>query len=71
MESRILSSRSDSSHRSEGEGECKRFCYCGLLSPRRTSWTQINPGRRFYGCARYREGSKYKYFKLIDAKFSD
>ncbi|KAF8006777.1 hypothetical protein BT93_K0939 [Corymbia citriodora subsp. variegata] len=71
MESRILSNNSNSSHQSEGEGERERFCYCGLPSPRRTSWTQMNPERRFYGCARYREGSKCKYFKWIDAKFSD
>ncbi|KAF8024280.1 hypothetical protein BT93_F1468 [Corymbia citriodora subsp. variegata] len=71
MESRILSSSSNSSHRSEGEGEHERFCYCGLPSPRRTLWTRMNPGRRFYGCARYRERSKCKYFKWIDAKFSD
>ncbi|KAF7849135.1 hypothetical protein BT93_L1213 [Corymbia citriodora subsp. variegata] len=71
MESRILSSSSNSSHRSEGEGEHERFCYCGLPSPRRTSWTRMNPGRRFYGCARYRKWSKCKYFKWINAKFSD
>ncbi|KAF8036259.1 hypothetical protein BT93_C2084 [Corymbia citriodora subsp. variegata] len=70
MESRILSSSSNSSHRSDGEGERECFCYCGLPSPRRTSWTRMNPGRRFYG-ARYREGSKCKYFKWIDAKFSN
>jgi len=69
MESRTRSSASISSHRSEGEGQ--RFCFCGLPSPRRTSWTQINPGRRFYGCARYKEASKCKYFKWIDEKFSD
>ncbi|KAF8017200.1 hypothetical protein BT93_H2406 [Corymbia citriodora subsp. variegata] len=71
MESRILSSNSNSSHRSEGEGEHKRLCYCGLPSPRRTLWTRMNPRRRFYGCARYREMSKCKYFKWIDAKFSN
>ncbi|KAF8030854.1 hypothetical protein BT93_D0134 [Corymbia citriodora subsp. variegata] len=71
MERKILSSSSNSSHRSDGEGNRKRFCYCGLPSPRRTSWTRMNPRRRFYGCARYREGSKCKYFKWIDAKSSD
>ncbi|KAF8035131.1 hypothetical protein BT93_C1235 [Corymbia citriodora subsp. variegata] len=71
MESRILSSNSNSSHRSKGEGERERFCYCRLSSPRRTLWTRMNPGRRFYGCTRYRERSKCKYFKWIDAKFSD
>ncbi|KAK3431671.1 hypothetical protein EUGRSUZ_E03477 [Eucalyptus grandis] len=69
MESRTRSSASISSYRSEGEGQ--HFCFCGLPSPRRTSWTQINPRRRFYGCARYKEASKCKYFKWIDAKFSD
>ncbi|KAF7852195.1 hypothetical protein BT93_L5351 [Corymbia citriodora subsp. variegata] len=58
MESRILSSGSNSSHRSDEEGEHEHFCYCGLSCPRRTSWTRMNPGRRFYGCTRYREGSK-------------
>lgn len=29
------------------------MCYCGLRSPLRTSMTTANPGRRFYGCARY------------------
>ncbi|KAK3406212.1 hypothetical protein EUGRSUZ_K02370 [Eucalyptus grandis] len=68
MESKTFSSGSNFSRRSEGEGE--HFCFCGFPSPRRTSWTRTNPGRRFYGCARYREGSKCKYFKWVDAKFS-
>ncbi|KAF8019796.1 hypothetical protein BT93_G0475 [Corymbia citriodora subsp. variegata] len=71
MESRILSSSLNLSHQSDGEGERECFCYYGLPSPRRTLWTRMNPRRRFYGCARYREGSKCKYFKWIDAKFSD
>uniref|UniRef100_A0A059D3S1 GRF-type domain-containing protein n=1 Tax=Eucalyptus grandis TaxID=71139 RepID=A0A059D3S1_EUCGR len=68
MESRTFSSGSNFSRRSEGEGE--RLCFCGLPSPRRILWTRTNSGRRFYGCARYREGSKCKYFKWVDAKFS-
>ncbi|KAK3444601.1 hypothetical protein EUGRSUZ_A00957 [Eucalyptus grandis] len=68
MESRTRISASNSSHRSEGEGQS--FCFCGLPSPRRISWTQMNPRRRFYGCARYKEGSKCKYFKWVDTKFS-
>ena len=31
----------------------KRFCHCGLLAPRWTSWTNWNPGRRFFGCRYY------------------
>jgi len=25
-------------------------CYCGKIVVVRTSWTQNNPGRRFFGC---------------------
>ncbi|KAL3742076.1 hypothetical protein ACJRO7_017541 [Eucalyptus globulus] len=71
MEGRSFSSGSHSykKKKSELDGEC--YYYCGLPSPRRTSWTRLNPGRRFHGCDRYREGSKCKYFKWVDKKFSD
>ena len=29
-----------------------RNCFCGHPAIIRTSWTQTNPGRRFYCCAR-------------------
>ncbi|XP_057445006.1 uncharacterized protein LOC130737270 [Lotus japonicus] len=29
------------------------YCDCGVLSPLRTSWTEENLGRRFYGCGQY------------------
>ncbi|KAL3734295.1 hypothetical protein ACJRO7_023616 [Eucalyptus globulus] len=69
MEDKSFSSGSHSYKKSEVDGEY--YCYCGLPSPRRTSWTRLNPGRRFHGCGRYREGSKCQYFKWIDRKFSD
>lgn len=28
-------------------------CYCGIDSPMRTSWSDSNPGRRFFGCNNY------------------
>ncbi|XP_058784024.1 uncharacterized protein At4g04775-like [Vicia villosa] len=31
-------------------GECR----CGLDAPLMTSWTDSNPGRRFYGCGMYK-----------------
>ena len=31
----------------------KRFCHCGVPAPRWTSWTNWNPGRRFFGCRYY------------------
>ncbi|CAL1382811.1 unnamed protein product [Linum trigynum] len=29
------------------------FCHCGEPTDLKTSWTEANPGRRFYGCSRY------------------
>ncbi|KAB1215754.1 hypothetical protein CJ030_MR4G020416 [Morella rubra] len=29
------------------------LCYCGIEAKMRTSWTEKNPGRRFFGCLRY------------------
>ncbi|XP_057481100.1 uncharacterized protein LOC130768108 [Actinidia eriantha] len=30
-----------------------RYCYCGVRSPLRTSWTPTNTGRRFWGCGSF------------------
>ncbi|OMO62967.1 Zinc finger, GRF-type [Corchorus olitorius] len=35
------------------EGE-EIHCYCDEKAPRWTSWTDENPGRRFYGCKNYK-----------------
>ncbi|KAK4434379.1 hypothetical protein Salat_0600700 [Sesamum alatum] len=32
-------------------------CYCGRRVVLRTSWTEVNPGRRFHSCREYKEGS--------------
>jgi hypothetical protein len=29
-------------------------CYCGFLAYVRTSWTEINFGRKWYGCLNYK-----------------
>ncbi|KAH1081728.1 hypothetical protein J1N35_021489 [Gossypium stocksii] len=29
-------------------------CHCNKLAPRDTSWSDLNPGRRFYGCSNFR-----------------
>ncbi|XP_058773526.1 uncharacterized protein LOC131647679 [Vicia villosa] len=29
-------------------------CYCGIDAPLMTSWTDSNPGRRFFGCGMYK-----------------
>ncbi|XP_075666456.1 uncharacterized protein LOC142636206 [Castanea sativa] len=45
-----------------------RMCYCP--SPQKpvlvVSWTENNPGRRFYGCPNYWVGKKCKFFQWID-----
>ncbi|RYE13696.1 MAG: hypothetical protein EOP45_20800 [Sphingobacteriaceae bacterium] len=38
---------------SSGEDRRRPSCPCGLPSIQRTSWTDENPGRRFFGCSRY------------------
>ncbi|KAK3416585.1 hypothetical protein EUGRSUZ_H02341 [Eucalyptus grandis] len=69
MEDKSFNSGSHSYKKSELDDEY--YCYCGLPCLRRTSWTRLNPGRRFHGCSKYREGSKCQYFKWIDKKFYD
>ncbi|XP_023924947.1 uncharacterized protein LOC112036376 [Quercus suber] len=45
-----------------------RMCYCP--SPAKpvlvVSWTENNPGRRFYGCPNYWVGRKCKFFQWVD-----
>ncbi|KAK4427600.1 hypothetical protein Salat_1528900 [Sesamum alatum] len=31
-------------------------CYCGRRIVLRTSWTEVNPGRRFHSCREYKRG---------------
>lgn len=42
------------------------LCRCGVESPLVTSWTDENPGRRFYGCGRYFVRRKCNFFKWFD-----
>ncbi|XVF71180.1 hypothetical protein PTKIN_Ptkin12aG0015700 [Pterospermum kingtungense] len=58
-----------SSHREyiyDGE-EC--FCQCKKLAPRRTSWTDANPGRRFYGCADFKVSLSLRMADLFYLKW--
>jgi hypothetical protein len=43
-----------------------RTCYCGLTSYMKTSWTETNPGRRYYGCPKFRVGTHCKFFEWVD-----
>ena len=41
-------------------------CDCGLITRRWTSWTDDNPGRRFFGCSQYGKRSHCKFFEWYD-----
>ncbi|KAH1039273.1 hypothetical protein J1N35_041016 [Gossypium stocksii] len=30
-------------------------CHCNKLAPRDISWSDLNPGRKFYGCSDFRD----------------
>ncbi|OMO96001.1 Zinc finger, GRF-type [Corchorus olitorius] len=40
------------------------ICSCKMMAPRWTSWTNANPGRRFYGCPNYKDPTKCCKFYL-------
>jgi hypothetical protein len=48
-----------------------RECYCGMKTYLRTSWTRKNPGRRFFGCARYGKGPNCKYFEWFEPRICE
>ncbi|XP_057801807.1 uncharacterized protein LOC131016971 [Salvia miltiorrhiza] len=63
------SSRDWRQRKNEYEGD-SRYCFCvnegkRLKAPIRTSWTEDNPGRRFYGCKNWKT-KKCRYFKWHD-----
>lgn len=42
-------------------------CYCDIPVGKWISWTPANPGRRFVGCANYRDEEKdCRYFAWVD-----
>ncbi|KAB1212574.1 hypothetical protein CJ030_MR5G023518 [Morella rubra] len=69
------SSSSVSNGRQEGVSlevevdEAARLCFCGMKARMRTSRTEGNPGRRFFGCPRYSSGQRHlacNFFEWID-----
>ncbi|WOG95593.1 hypothetical protein DCAR_0414918 [Daucus carota subsp. sativus] len=42
-----------SSYSSASNVHSPDFCGCGMSPVLRTSWTDMNPGRRFWGCSMY------------------
>ncbi|OMO89187.1 Zinc finger, GRF-type [Corchorus olitorius] len=53
------SSRDECSSQMKFNSNEEVLCYCKQVSPISTSWTKENPGRRFYGCSRYRVGVSF------------
>ncbi|KAG2299073.1 hypothetical protein Bca52824_035545 [Brassica carinata] len=53
-----------SSRRRRNSG--RKLCFCGLEANITQAWTDKNPGRRFYGCPRYKELNGCKFFSWFD-----
>ncbi|KAK9293079.1 hypothetical protein L1049_021063 [Liquidambar formosana] len=66
-----MASSANSRNSSQQPSCCRRFgnCYCGVESPLNTAWTKDNPGRRFYGCAKF-PTSNCEFFHWHDEEFS-
>jgi hypothetical protein len=43
-----------------------RSCYYGLTSYMKTSWTETNLGRRYFGCPNFKYGTHCKFFEWVD-----
>uniref|UniRef100_A0A5B7ACY3 GRF-type domain-containing protein n=1 Tax=Davidia involucrata TaxID=16924 RepID=A0A5B7ACY3_DAVIN len=43
-----------------------RYCHCGKRAIIRTSWTDLNPGRRFHGCEKSGDHSGCGFFNWYD-----
>nr|VDD60647.1 unnamed protein product [Brassica oleracea] len=44
----------------------RKLCLCGLKAAITQAWTDKNPGRRFYGCQRFKEKNGCKFFAWFD-----
>ncbi|XP_062154844.1 uncharacterized protein LOC133862932 [Alnus glutinosa] len=42
------------------------LCYCGVRARLRYSWTSDNPGRKWYGCIKYKEAGDCDFFRWAD-----
>ncbi|GFQ05671.1 hypothetical protein PHJA_002711200 [Phtheirospermum japonicum] len=54
-----------------GEVIVDDFCNCGRNAVQRTSWTDLNPGRRYTTCSKFREIGGCTYFSWVDAPMCD
>ncbi|KAK4273661.1 hypothetical protein QN277_017007 [Acacia crassicarpa] len=49
----------------------RRYCYHRMVASRWTSWTDGNPGRRFYGCPYYYQDGGCGFFAWHDNEFGE
>ncbi|KAK6150062.1 hypothetical protein DH2020_017587 [Rehmannia glutinosa] len=42
------------------------FCNCGRNATMKTSWTDLNPGRRYMACQKFKEVGGCTFFNWID-----
>ncbi|KAH6806486.1 hypothetical protein C2S51_031317 [Perilla frutescens var. frutescens] len=72
-----LSSISYRRQQSSNLQEGRNVCECGITEVIWTSWTNENPGRRFYGCCNYRSSKGVipkagcNHFRWCDVEMSD
>ncbi|XP_050210069.2 uncharacterized protein LOC126660547 [Mercurialis annua] len=52
-----------------GDRYCR--CYSNPIARVYTSWTEKNPGRRFYGCRSYKRGGGCDFFEWFEEPMSD
>ncbi|KAJ1382624.1 Zinc finger, GRF-type [Sesbania bispinosa] len=48
-----------------------KFCTCGVNCKLQTSWTEKNPGRRFFGCGNYGSVEACNFFSWYDPPTSE
>ncbi|PIN02097.1 DNA topoisomerase [Handroanthus impetiginosus] len=44
----------------------EELCYCNRPTLKKTSWTDLNPGRRYSICPQYRENGGCNFFSWVD-----
>ncbi|KAK4273848.1 hypothetical protein QN277_017163 [Acacia crassicarpa] len=49
----------------------RRYCYHRMVASRWTSWTEGNPGRRFYECPYYYQDGGCGFFAWHDEEFGE
>ncbi|KAL2554889.1 uncharacterized protein Fot_08508 [Forsythia ovata] len=49
----------------------RKLCYCGHIPVMKTSWTESNPGRRFWGCRFYGKDDACDFFDWADPTVHD